>query len=118
MTKPYQVAVICKEANSLADQATCLRGDIRGYNATGISEAGDTEPMLWFNDRLTALEIARAELVDRLSSLGVDVREATAISQLYITSLFKAFEGLGDEVMSLGSDSTISPEDHTQSDGK
>ena len=117
LTKPYQIAVVCKEAKSLADEVTHLRDEISVYHASSISQAGETEPEIWFKDRLTEIQTTRAELLDRLSSIGVDVCEATAISQLYIKPLFKAFEGLGHEVMSLGSDSTTSPEDHTQSNG-
>ena len=114
LTKPYQVAVVCKEARCMADEVTHLREEVRVYKVNGIPQTGMKEPLVRFNDSLATLQTARAELLDRLSSLGLDIREASAVSQLYITPLLKALAGLGEEVTSLGNHSTTPIEDHTQ----
>lgn len=58
LTKAYQVAVVCKEAKSLADEATYVREEVRPYKATGVSKAEETKPIVGFNHRLTALQTA------------------------------------------------------------
>ena len=103
LTKPYNTATFCKGVKSLTDQAADFRAELDTYK---IKDNLPATHVTGLRDRFSARRTAQYDLMTGRSSLELDVYEASALSELYMRPMYKAFLGLGVEVMNFGTTST------------